>query len=364
MVRSEEGYPARWWRPLEDGRIECTLCPRLCRLAEGQRGFCYVRRRRGGRMELTTYGRSTGFCVDPIEKKPLYHFLPGTAVLSFGTAGCNLACKFCQNWSISHSRETAALSDEAGPEEIARAAVRLGCASVAATYNDPIVFAEYAIDTARACHEVGVAAVAVTSGYVTDTARAEVFSPFDAVNVDLKAFTDDFYHRVCLSGRGGLPEVQDTLRWLVHESDAWVEITTLLIPGLNDGDEEIAEESRWILRELGPDVPVHFTGFHPDYKLTDRPPTSVATLRRARRIALDVGLRFVYTGNVPDPEGQHTYCPGCGAAVIEREGYVIRGYGLDERGACRACGTRLPGRFQAGPGTWGGGRLPVRLRRA
>ncbi len=353
--------PARWWRTLEDGRIECFLCPRRCRLRVGQRAFCFVRANQDGRLVLTTWGRSTGFCVDPIEKKPLCHFLPGTPVLSFGTAGCNLGCRFCQNWQTSRSREVDALCDRAGPETIAAAARRLGCASVAFTYNDPVVFAEYALDVAAACRAAGIRTVAVTAGYVAPEAREEFFAGMDAANVDLKAFRDDFYRRLCLAPEGALAAVLDTLAWIRHESRTWLEITTLLIPGANDDPEEIRAGCRWIVAELGPDVPLHFTAFHPDFRLQDHPGTPAATLRRAREIAHEEGLRFVYTGNVHDPEGQSTRCPGCGQLLVGRDGFEIRSWRLAPGGRCPDCRLVLPGVFGARPGTWGSRRLPVRI---
>jgi pyruvate formate lyase activating enzyme len=348
----------RYWHRLEDGRIQCDVCPRFCKLREGQRGLCFVRMRQGGRIVLTTYGRSSGFCVDPIEKKPLNHFLPGSAVLSFGTAGCNLACRFCQNWDISKSREIDTLADAASPEEIAAAAERLGCASVAFTYNDPVVFLEYAIDVADACRERGIKAVAVTAGYMCDEPRRDFYAHMDAANVDLKAFTERFYADTCA---GDLRPVLDTLVDLRHETEVWLEITTLLIPGLNDSDEEIDALTRWVVERLGPDVPLHFTAFHPDYRLLDRPPTPPETLSRARRIALQNGLRYVYTGNVHDVEGQSTYCHGCGQRVIERDWYRLGEWRLTDDGRCLSCGTRVPGVFAGPPGTWGPRRLPVRL---
>jgi pyruvate formate lyase activating enzyme len=310
-------------------------------------------------MVLTTYGRSSGFCVDPIEKKPLNHFLPGTPCFSFGTAGCNLACKFCQNWSISKSRETDTLADEATPERIAREAELLGCRTVAYTYNDPVIFLEYAIDTARACRGTGIRSVAVTAGYVTPDARREFFSWMDAANVDLKGFTERFYHHIC---GAHLKDVLDTLVYLVHETDVWVEITTLLIPGENDSTEEISDEVRWVVENLGPGVPMHFTAFHPDYRMMDRPSTPASTLRRAREIAMAAGVRYAYTGNVWDPGGQSTYCYGCGAVVIGREGYEITAWSLDARGLCAACGIRCAGVFEEKPGDWGSRRLPVTIR--
>ena len=350
-------HTARFWHRLGDGRVQCDVCPRECHLHEGQRGFCFVRAREGDEVVLDTYGRSSGFCVDPIEKKPLHHFLPGTPVLSFGTAGCNLGCKFCQNWDISTSREWDTLADDASPEAIADAAVRLGCRSVAFTYNDPVVFLEYAVDVADACHAVGVKAVAVTAGYVGPGARRELFSHLDAANVDLKAFTEDFYAKTCA---GHLRPVLDTLRYLVHETAVWVEITTLLVPGLNDSDEELGAETRWIVDRLGADIPLHFTAFHPDWKLRDRPPTPPSTLTRAREVALANGLRHVYTGNVHDPEGQTTYCHSCGALLIERDWYELGAWDLVD-GRCRACGALCPGVFESEPGNWGARRLPVRI---
>jgi pyruvate formate lyase activating enzyme len=349
---------ARWWHQLEDGRIQCDLCPRDCRLHEGQRGLCFVRKREGSRMVLTTYGRSSGFCIDPIEKKPLNHFHPGSSILSFGTAGCNLACKFCQNWDISKSREMDRLQDEASPAAIAEAAARLGCRSVAFTYNDPVIFAEYAMDIADACRARGVKAVAVTAGYIHAEPRREFYARMDAANVDLKAFTDEFYFKIC---GGRLQPVLDTLEYLVHETDVWTEITTLLIPGRNDSDEEVGAECRWIREHLGPDVPLHFTAFHPDWKMTDIPPTPPATLSRARAIALREGLRYVYTGNVHDEAGGSTYCPGCGEVVIARDWYDIRGYHLTDEGGCGHCARRIAGRFGRFAKPFGPRRIPVRL---
>ena len=352
-------HPARYWHALADGRIQCDLCPRDCRLHEGQRGACFVRQMEGGRMVLTTYGRSSGFCIDPIEKKPLNHFYPGSSVFSFGTAGCNLACKFCQNWDISKSRDMDRLMDAASPAEIARVAAEHGCRSVAFTYNDPVIFAEYAIDTAVACHAQGVATVAVTAGYIHPEARRDFFAVMDAANVDLKAFTDDFYVHQC---GAHLAPVLDTLAWLHHETDVWVEITTLLIPGLNDSDTELTALAKWVATEMGPDVPLHFTAFHPDYKLDQLPPTPPATLRRARQIARDAGLHYVYTGNVHDPEGGTTYCPGCGVKLIERDWYAILAYRLDARGACQACGHAIAGRYGEFHGAFGPRRVPVHVR--
>ncbi len=356
MPVRESRHATTWWHRLADGRIRCDLCPRACALHEGQRGLCFVRRRLDDAIVLTTYGRSSGFCVDPIEKKPLAHFLPGTPVLSFGTAGCNLACRFCQNHDISKSREVDTLADAASPEQVAATAERLGCRSVAFTYNDPVVFLEYAIDVARACRARGIRTVAVTAGYVEPGPARDLFGHMDAANVDLKSFREGFYHDVCA---GHLRPVLDTLELIVHDTPAWLELTTLVIPGLNDGVEEIDEMTRWVVARLGPDVPMHFTAFHPDFKMRDRQATPAATLARARRIALRNGVRHAYTGNVLDPEGQTTRCHHCGGVVIGRAGYELTAWNLDAAARCVVCGTRCPGVFEAAPGGWGGRRMPV-----
>jgi pyruvate formate lyase activating enzyme len=351
-------HPARWWHRLDDGRLQCDLCPRDCRLHEGQRGACFVRQREGDRMVLTTYGRSSGFCLDPIEKKPLNHFFPGSAILSFGTAGCNLACKFCQNWDISKSRDMDRLMDQATPEGIAAAAVRAGAASVAFTYNDPVIFAEYAMDVADACRERGIRAVAVTAGYMHDAPRREFYAKMDAANVDLKAFTDDFY--VKLTG-SRLQPVLDTLLYLRHETDVWLEITTLLIPTKNDSDGELRALSKWVARELGNDVPLHFTAYHPDYKLDDLPATPPATLARARAIAMDEGLKHVYTGNVHDTEGGTTRCASCGDALVVRDWHRILLYRVSADGRCTRCRSPLAGRFGKFDRPFGPRRVPVTI---
>jgi len=348
-------HPARWWHATADGRIQCDLCPRDCKLGDGQRGMCFVRQREGDRMVLTTYGRSSGFALDPIEKKPLNHFYPGTSVLSFGTAGCNLACKFCQNWDISKSRDMDRLADRASPEAIAAAAARAGATSVAFTYNDPTIFAEYAMDVADACHAAGIHTVSVTAGYIYPEPRAELYAKIDAANVDLKAFTEEFYRK---QAAASLEPVKDTLRYLVRETTVWTEITTLLIPGLNDSDAEIAELSAWIASELGPNVPLHFSAFHPDYKLVDIPRTPKVTLQRARARAMREGLAYVYTGNVHDPEGDTTFCLQCHTAVIERDWYKILTARLAGN-ACATCGTAIPGRFGATVGSYGRRRMRV-----
>lgn len=348
---------ARYWQALNDqGDILCTLCPRACRLHPGQRGLCYGRANVGGRMELTTAGRASGFCIDPVEKKPLNHFLPGSPTLSFGTIGCNLTCAFCQNWEISRSRDDERLAVAVTPEEIAYAAVRKGCRSVAMTYNDPVISLEFATEVAKACRAQQIRTVAVTAGYIADAARPEFFAAFDAANVDLKGFTEEFYHRLCSAH---LAPVLDTLRHLVHETKVWTEITTLIIPGANDSDAEIAAMARWIAEELSPDVPLHLTAFHPDHRMLDTPPTPAAALARARSIALDQGLRFVYTGNVRDREGATTTCPNCGKPVIRRDGYQITHYNLDMTGHCLHCNAKLPGVFEGWAGNWGNRRQTV-----
>ncbi len=362
----------KYWRRINDGRIQCDLCPRFCKLHEGQRGFCFVRACQDGQIVLTTYGRSSGFCVDPIEKKPLNHFLPGTPVLSFGTAGCNLGCKFCQNWDISKSREIDTLADAATPDLIARAAGELGCRSVAFTYNDPVIFHEYAIDVAAACRECGIKTVAVTAGEVCAEPRAEFYRWMDAANVDLKGFTEKFYHDICA---GHLQPVLETLEYLKHQTEVWFEITTLLIPGANDSDKELDALTNWVVERLGPDVPIHFTAFHPDFRMLDRPPTPPATLRRAREIAVKNGIRYAYVGNVHDSAGDSTYCHACGELLISRDWYQLTAWNLvagdnavagvsdpgHSKGRCPKCGAPCAGVFEPAPGSWGARRLPVRL---
>ncbi|MGE0784474.1 MAG: AmmeMemoRadiSam system radical SAM enzyme [Sandaracinaceae bacterium] len=350
-----------WSSPAPNGRVRCELCPRYCTLSEGQRGFCFVRQAEGGDVVLTTYGRASGFCIDPIEKKPLNHFLPGSSVLSFGTAGCNLGCKFCQNHDISKAREMDRLMDVATPDAIAKAAVDAGCASVAFTYNDPVIFAEYAIDTAAACRARGIHTVAVTAGYITERARGDFFSAIDAANVDLKAFDEEFYRKLTYSE---LEPVKETLTYLCTKTDVWVEITTLLIEGFNDSDEELTRLSEWVGTTLGDEVPLHFTAFHPDFKMRDVPRTSLSTLRRARSIAQRVGLKHVYTGNAHDHEGQSTYCAGCGELLIGRDWYAIDRYAVELKngtGHCPTCQRVLRGCFTAEPGTWGANRRRVAI---
>ena len=360
MSRVHKGpvVPTQYWSRLADGRVRCELCPRFCTLNEGQRGLCFVRARERDAVVLTTYGRSSGFCVDPIEKKPLNHFLPGTSVLSFGTEGCNLSCRYCQNWDISKSREIEKLSEEASPVTIARAARELGCRSVAFTYNDPTIFLEYAVDVAQACRERGIRSVAVTAGYICEKPREEFYRAMDAANVDLKAFTEDFYEKVTASH---LQPVLDTLVYIRKETNVWLEITNLLIPGYNDSEKETEELTQWVVENLGPDVPLHFTAFHPDWRMREVPPTPRKTLERARKIAMKNGVRFAYTGNIHDEAGQSTHCSSCGATLIGRDGYLITAWGLGRSGRCEACGAACPGHFEPLPGRWGARRLPVHM---
>ncbi len=359
VLAAPSSKPGRYWHRLDDGRVQCDLCPRFCRLHTGQRGLCFIRAAGPDGMVLTSYGRSSGFCVDPIEKKPLNHFLPGSAVLSFGTAGCNLTCKFCQNWDMSKSREMDTLADAASPDTLVRAAADLGCRSIAFTYNDPVIFLEYALDVAAACRESGIKRVAVSAGYVAPQPRAAFFAEIDAVNIDLKSFSEDFYRTIC---GGHLQPVLDTLKYLVHETDVWTEITTLLIPEQNDSDLELNRLCAWIAENLGVDVPLHFSAFHPDWKMRNHPRTPHATLLRARAVAQQHGLRYVYVGNVHDAEGSSTYCPGCGACLIERDWYQLGTWALDNDGHCQHCGAQMAGVVDGPPGQWGRRRLPVRLQ--
>ena len=357
IINSSETFPTRHWRTLDDGRVECQICPRFCKLHEGQRGLCFVRGNVGGAVALLSYGRSSGFCIDPIEKKPLNHFLPGTPVFSFGTAGCNLACKFCQNWDISKSREMDRLMDQASPEAIAQAAKATGCRSVAYTYNDPVIFHEYAIDTAIACRELGINSVAVSAGFQCAEPRAEFYQHMDAANIDLKAFTEGFYHRLC---GGQLQAVLETLEYIKHETQVWLEITTLLIPGENDSEAELEQLTQWVVEKLGPDVPLHFSAFHPDWKMLNTVATPAGTLRKARQIALKNGVRYAYVGNVHDKAADSTWCHQCGQLLIGRDWYELSEWNLTADGKCKQCGNACAGIFEEKPGTWGAKRMPVR----
>jgi pyruvate formate lyase activating enzyme len=353
---NESTYEARWWHARDDGRLACDLCPRDCTLSEGQRGLCFVRQNQAGKMVLTTYGRSSGLCIDPIEKKPLAHFYPGTSVLSLGTAGCNLGCKFCQNWDISKSRDMDTLAAVASPQAIADAADSRGCKSVAFTYNDPTIFAEYAMDIADACHALGLQTVAVTAGYIHAEPRAEFYAKIDAANVDLKGFSDEFYRKIT---GARLAPVLETIEYLVREAGVWTELTTLVIPGHNDSEAELHAQCEWIMEHLGPDVPLHFSAFHPDFKMLDVPATPIATLQRARAIAKRCGLHHVYTGNVHDIAGDTTSCVGCGEPLIVRDWYNILEYRVTKTGTCPRCARALAGRFDPRPGEFGARRLRV-----
>lgn len=351
-------FPTQYWHTLEDGRIQCDVCPRACKLREGQQGLCFVRAREDDQIVLTSYGRSSGFCIDPIEKKPLNHFLPGTPVLSFGTAGCNLACKFCQNWDMSKSREMDTLADQAMPQQLALAAEKTGCRSLAFTYNDPVIFLEYAIDVAQAAKERDIKSVAVSAGYICDKPREQFFRYMDAANIDLKAFTESFYKKIC---GGSLAPVLETLKYLKHETSIWFEITTLLIPGENDSDHELNEMCRWIVDELGVDVPIHFTAFHPDWKMMQHSSTPASTLTRARNIALAHGIRYAYTGNVHDSQGGSTHCHKCNQRLIERDWYELGEWHI-RNGCCENCGEPVAGVFEVQPGVWGRQRIPIRMK--
>ncbi len=352
-------HKTQYWHVLDDGRVQCDLCPRYCKLKEGQRGLCFVRQNVEQQIESTTYGRSSGFCIDPIEKKPLNHFYPGSSVLSFGTAGCNLACKFCQNWDISKSREIDKLASQASPEKIADLAEEYGCKSIAFTYNDPVIFLEYAIDVAQACHQKNIKSVAVTAGYICEKPRKEFFSFMDAANVDLKSFNEAFYYK--LTG-AHLQPVLDTLIYLRHQTDVWFEITTLLIPGKNDSVAEIEAMTSWIVENLGPDVPLHFSAFHPDWKMRDTPPTPIESLIRARNIAIKNGIHYVYTGNVHHKQSQSTYCSQCEQLLIGRDWYQLSDWNLDQQACCSQCRQKLVGVFEANLGKWNGSRMPIDLR--
>ena len=346
----------KFWEKLPDGRAQCNVCPHRCKLKDGQQGLCFVRAAQGGGIVLTTYGRSSGFCIDPIEKKPLHHFLPGTAILSFGTAGCNLRCSFCQNWHISRAKEADVSAEVAAPERIVAAAAAMGCRSVAFTYNDPVVFLEYAVDVAQACHEQKLRAVAVTAGYISAGAREAFFEHMDAANVDLKAFTEAFYRKQC---GGDLQTVKDTLVYLKHRTKVWVELTTLLIPGENDSEDELRQLSAWVAGELGPETPLQFSAFHPAWHMTDRPPTPPATLLRAREVAQEAGLHYVFTGNVRDESNGSTYCHGCGKRLIGRDWFRLTEWNLKGGGVCKFCGAVCAGVFEDQPGTWGPRCVPV-----
>lgn len=353
---TQDTVKTRYWHVLKDGRIQCDLCPRFCKLHAGQRGLCFVRQNLDDQIVMTSYGRSSGFAIDPIEKKPLNHFLPGTSVFSFGTAGCNLACNFCQNWDISKSREMDTLMSKASPDAIAQAARDNGCHSVAYTYNDPVVFHEYAIDTAQACRELGIKSVAVSAGYVCAEPRAEFYRYMDAANIDLKAFTERFYYKIA---GGHLDPVLETIKYIKHETSVWMELTTLIIPDENDSEAELESMTQWVVENLGPDVPMHFTAFHPDWKMRNKPSTPLSSLLLARQIALKNGIRYAYVGNVHDKAEQSTYCHSCKQLLIGRDWYELSDWNLDVLGNCRFCGEHCAGIFAPKPGNWGAKRKAV-----
>lgn len=351
-------WPTQHWHRLDQDRVQCDICPRHCQLSEGQRGFCFVRANHQSQVVLTSYGRSSGFVIDPIEKKPLNHFLPGTPVLSFGTAGCNLSCKFCQNWDISKSRQMDRMQSWASPEAIALAAKQSGSRSVAYTYNDPVIFHEYAIDVAQACEQEGVKSVAVSAGFQDAQPRIEFYQHMDAANIDLKAFSERFYKKIC---GASLANVLETLQYLKQETQVWFEITTLLIPDENDSDQELHQMCQWIRENLGENVPIHFSAFHPDWKMQDKARTPHRTLTNARNIAKSHGLHYVYIGNVHDPEADSTWCHHCGELLIGRDWYQLSDWKLD-KGACQNCGSLCAGVFEATPGKWGRRRQQIRIQ--
>jgi pyruvate formate lyase activating enzyme len=311
---------AKWWQQADNGKLLCTLCPRYCTIGDGQAGFCFIRKNIDGKLYSIGYGKPTGFAIDPIEKKPLNHFWPGSNILSFGTAGCNLGCKFCQNWSISRAKLNDNNSLTASPEDVVMLAKKYNVPSIAYTYNDPVIFGEYVIDISKIAHEEGINSVMVTAGYIDKNARKEVFRNIDAANVDLKAFSELFYHKFSYAH---LEYVLDTLIWLKKETNVWFEITNLMIPDENDSIEETKKMCQWILENLGDEVPLHFTAFHPDFKMTDKRQTPASTISNARRIAMEAGIKYCYIGNVHNLIGQNTYCPECKKLIIQRDWHLI-----------------------------------------
>ncbi|SFC43154.1 AmmeMemoRadiSam system radical SAM enzyme [Pseudoalteromonas denitrificans] len=351
-------FPTKYWHALPDARVQCDLCPKHCKLREGKRGACFIRMHHLGEIVLTSYGRSSGFCIDPIEKKPFNHFYPGSRVMSFGTAGCNLSCQFCQNWDMSKSRKTDTLCNRASPEKIIQSALKNDCQSIAFTYNDPIIFMEYAIDIAIKAKEENINSVAVSAGYVCDKPRRDFFNHINAANIDLKAFTDTFYRKIC---HAQLQPVLDTLLYLHKETQVWFEITNLLIPGENDSDKELHEMCQWISENLSPNIPLHFSAFHPDFKMLNKDKTPLITLKKARTIAMNYGLNYVYCGNVFDTESDSTYCPHCKNLLIERNWYQINQYNLDNSGHCIYCNNLLSGHFNEFIHPFGARRIPIKI---
>ena len=332
---------AQWWEAAENGKLLCTLCPRYCTIGEGQAGFCYIRQNINGTLYSTGYGRPTGFAIDPIEKKPLYHFLPGSEILSFGTAGCNLGCKFCQNWSISKAKLDDVNSLKASPEDVIRLAKNYNTPSIAFTYNDPVIFGEYVIDISKIARQEKIKSVMVTAGYVDKNACNDVFKYIDAANVDLKAFTERFYNKLAFAH---LKDILDTLIWLKNETDVWFEITNLLIPDENDSEEEIKQMCNWILKNLGDEIPIHFTAFQPHFKMAHKQQTPAETVRNAHKIAHNLGIKYTYVGNIHDAERQNTYCPGCKSVLIKRDWHTIKINNL-VKDLCPVCGIKIAGRF-------------------
>ena len=322
-------------------KIKCTVCPRECLLAEGQKGFCRVRQNKNGRIDLIPYNYATGLAVDPVEKKPLYHFYPSTGVLSFGTFGCNMGCKFCQNYHMSKYEQNFDYSAKATPEMIVGTAKKYNCKSVAFTYNDPVVFIEYAVETAKLCRQEGIKTVAVTAGYINPNPAEDFYRYIDAANIDLKGFSEDFYRKNCLAK---LQPVLDTIKYVCNETDCIVELTTLLIDGENTSDEILKNEFDWIINELGEEIPVHLSAFHPAWKFSDRSNTKTETLFSAYDLAKETGLKYVYTGNISDVDSSTTVCPVCKRKLVVRNGFKSDIVGLKD-GKCINCGHKIYGKF-------------------
>ena len=339
-VQPEVHHEARWWETMSDGRLHCYLCPRHCHIGEGQAGFCFIRKNEGGRLLQLGYGRPAAVAMDPIEKKPLNHFFPGTKVLSMGTAGCNMGCFFCQNWDISKAKADQVNAVDLSPEQVVDLALEHGAPSIAFTYNEPTIWGEYVIDIAKVARAEGLNTVMVSNGYITREAFFDVYEHIDAANIDLKAFTEKFYSKITLTH---LQPVLDTLKWLRHETDVWFEMTNLMIPTLNDDTDEVKQLCDWVLTNLGDDVPLHFTAFHPDFKLNDKPPTPPETLHRARSLAMQMGLKYVYEGNVFS-DGGNTICPGCKQTIVRRSWHAVTRNDIRD-GACKNCGTKIAGVF-------------------
>jgi pyruvate formate lyase activating enzyme len=333
-------HEARWWESEPGGKVHCYLCPRHCRIGEGQSGFCYIRANQGGKLYSLGYAHPAALQIDPIEKKPLSHFLPGTRVFSMGTAGCNMGCFFCQNWDISKSRADQVNSTYVPPEDVVSLAIRYGCPSIAFTYNEPTIWGEYVIDICQAAREKGIRTVMVSNGYVTREAFHDIYDYIDAANIDLKAFTENFYGRITLTH---LAPVLETLQWLKNETNVWFEITNLIIPTLNDAPAETRALAEWVVEHLGPGVPLHFTAFHPDFKLREKPRTPPETLHAARRTAVAAGLHYVYEGNIPG-DGANTSCPACQTRLVQRSWHQVLENHLRE-GCCPSCGLAIPGRW-------------------